>query len=419
MRLTLKNIGKIKEAEVELNGITVIAGENNTGKSTVGKVLYSVFNSFYKLEEQIKQERVTTIGKNIIIPAISSYDIRLIDASVLEFISAIINEADKYKDDPNLLMQELKEFFIQFDKQNEKSVEFSLEEVSNRILEVINISSGEILKTVLSKKIYMEFDGQINNIYTEDQGNIELKIKDKMISIEVQNNKVHSISNMLNLNTEVIYIDDPFVLDEGIYRKIPTRYYLDHKNHLKLKLFDNSKDNIINEMLTTNKLENIFSKINNICSGELSKSKYSNYVYKKSGTDKFLEMRNISTGLKTFVILKTLLLNGALQENGTIILDEPEIHLHPEWQLIFAELIVLLQKEFGMHILLNTHSPYFLNAIEVYSAKYKIADRCKYYIADLAGDVSTIKDVTDSVEKIYRKLARPLQDLENVRYDHD
>ena len=54
MRLTLKNIGKIKEAEVELNGITVIAGENNTGKSTVGKVLYSVFNSFYKLEEQIK-----------------------------------------------------------------------------------------------------------------------------------------------------------------------------------------------------------------------------------------------------------------------------------------------------------------------------------------------------------------------------
>ena len=53
-----------------------------------------------------------------------------------------------------------------------------------------------------------------------------------------------------------------------------------------------------------------------------------------------------------------------------IIIDEPEIHLHPEWQLIFAELIVLIQKEFGMHILLNTHSPYFLNAIQVFSKKY-------------------------------------------------
>ncbi len=44
MRLTIKNIGKIDEADIELNGITVIAGENNTGKSTVGKTLFCVLN---------------------------------------------------------------------------------------------------------------------------------------------------------------------------------------------------------------------------------------------------------------------------------------------------------------------------------------------------------------------------------------
>lgn len=71
--------------------------------------------------------------------------------------------------------------------------------------------------------------------------------------------------------------------------------------------------------------------------------------------------------MKSFIIIKTLLQNGSIDENGIIILDEPEIHLHPEWQLKFAEIIVLLQKEFGLNILLNTHSPYFLNAIEVYS----------------------------------------------------
>ena len=60
--------------------------------------------------------------------------------------------------------------------------------------------------------------------------------------------------------------------------------------------------------------------------------------------------------MKTFLIIKTLLINDVIQSNGTIILDEPEIHLHPEWQLLFAELIVLIQKEFGMHILLNTHT---------------------------------------------------------------
>ncbi len=44
MKLHLKNVGKVRSAAIEINGITVIAGENNTGKSTVGKALFSVFN---------------------------------------------------------------------------------------------------------------------------------------------------------------------------------------------------------------------------------------------------------------------------------------------------------------------------------------------------------------------------------------
>ena len=40
MRFCIERIGKIEKADVELKGITVIAGENNTGKSTVGKALY-------------------------------------------------------------------------------------------------------------------------------------------------------------------------------------------------------------------------------------------------------------------------------------------------------------------------------------------------------------------------------------------
>lgn len=111
-----------------------------------------------------------------------------------------------------------------------------------------------------------------------------------------------------------------------------------------------------------------------------------------------------------------LLKNGILEYDGTIILDEPEIHLHPEWQLLFAEIIVLIQKEFGMHILLNTHSPYFLRAIQVYSAKYAIADKCKYYLSEVKDEQAYILDVTDEIEKIYQKLSRPLQQLEDERW---
>ena len=83
--------------------------------------------------------------------------------------------------------------------------------------------------------------------------------------------------------------------------------------------------------------------------------------------------------------------------------------------MIFAEIIVLIHKKFGVHILINTHSPYFLNAIEVYTEKYEVK-KCKYYLSELQENgMACIKDVTDDTEQIYRKLAQPLQNLEDER----
>lgn len=95
-----------------------------------------------------------------------------------------------------------------------------------------------------------------------------------------------------------------------------------------------------------------------------------------------------------------------------MILDEPDIYLHPEWQLLFAELIVLVNKYLNTHFLINTHSPYFLNAIEVYASKYNIVEP-KYYLAKVEGNVY---DVTDNIEEVYAELARPFQILEDEMY---
>lgn len=111
-----------------------------------------------------------------------------------------------------------------------------------------------------------------------------------------------------------------------------------------------------------------------------------------------------------------LLLNNTISQGSVLILDEPEIHLHPEWQVLFAEIIILLQKEFDLHILINTHSPYFLLAIEVFAAKHGMHGNCKYYLSENKGKGAIISDVTNNVEKIYEKLARPLQTLENERW---
>ncbi|MEL3904025.1 MAG: hypothetical protein P1P63_02775 [Treponemataceae bacterium] len=72
-----------------------------------------------------------------------------------------------------------------------------------------------------------------------------------------------------------------------------------------------------------------------------------------------------------------------------------------------------------LHILLTTHSPYFLNAIEVFSKKHGIQDKCNYYIAVNQDHEAILENVNGDLERIYSQLARPLQDLENEEYRYD
>ena len=58
MELTLQKVGIINKATVKLNGLTVICGSNNSGKSTAGKALYATIESLSNLEEKLHDELV-------------------------------------------------------------------------------------------------------------------------------------------------------------------------------------------------------------------------------------------------------------------------------------------------------------------------------------------------------------------------
>ena len=70
----------------------------------------------------------------------------------------------------------------------------------------------------------------------------------------------------------------------------------------------------------------------------------------------------------------------------------------------------------NLNFLINSHSPYFVRAIEVYSTKYAIDSKTKYYLAKIENDLSEFEDVTGNVSEIYKILAEPFQKIENERF---
>jgi putative ABC transporter, ATP-binding protein len=426
MEIFIKNIGKVREANIKINGITVIAGENDTGKSTISKSLFTVFNSFYNIDKKITEQQKDiikfTIAKNF------SDNLEFIKSIVFknnfedtfninQLINEIIENSEIYKYNEVNLKNKVVEYSQKYNLNFTKDEDIN--EITEKIKEILNIPNAETEKSILNKNLNVEFNKQINNIFSDEEGIIEIKIKDKKIKIEIFENEIKNIEkpSKININIESLYLDDPFIIDNNFYDNNPSN----HTEFLRYRLFSKIEDktNNIGKIIITKKLENIYKKLNNVCSGNIIESNKNTNDFSYKLNNKELDIKNLSAGLKTFVILKTLLEKGILEENGIIILDEPEIHLHPAWQVIFAELIVLIQKEFNMHILLNTHSPYFLNAIEIYSKKHNIEKKCSFYSAYLSGQFSEFEDVTNNIEEIYSKLARPFQDLENERYSDD
>lgn len=422
MKLYLENIGRLSNTEIIIDGITVIAGKNGTGKSTVGKSLYSMFYSFYDYKEKIDDLR-----KNMIISEIrrrtSSFFIRSINGDLINsFLINLYENRNEYREDDEKLKKHIIEFLNEVDNLKEYNIPSKSssddevdQELIDAVLEILFMNDDKLLSYIIKQTFSYEFNNQIKNLANIDKNSvIDVQIKDTNLRVNINESNNFSVNNPILINKKIVYIDDPYIVDEISIYPYYDQSILDFNNHRDDLINLLNKDKSPSSLLIDESLSIIDDHLNKASKINILKSN-DRYFYNSEDDDQGkIDIKNASTGLKTFIIIKMLLENGSLQKNGTIILDEPETHLHPDWQIIFAELIVLLNKYLGMHILINSHSPYFVRAIEVYSAKHEVADKCRYYLSYNNHDtgLSDIKEVSESIDEIYSKLAEAFDILE-------
>lgn len=480
MKFKIENIGLILKADLLLEGITLIAAENDSGKSTIGKALFSLIetsntfekeyilemtnritNSFSRidnltedLEENLSmfQKYLTeniAIQNKIFLTISSKKYLKSLNIEFLDNIKKVISSESNNNlslnfEKTNNFIQILEEFYktlnnIKFEKMNPATKEnwkIFIEKINTTITElnsiknlVIKTANYENIKKIsFEKALKGEFKTGIKNIFLdEENSSLVLEEKGNTTEIKFKNNKITSAklsSKEVRNKYNIIYIESPLILDYIDEICDDFQFFFDtdkiSENRkvkvLKNNLTDKEHLDIVDEMLGKEEtLQKITKKIETIISGEfLFDNETKSYSYKKD--NKEINIKNTANGIKTFGIIEMLLRNKKLNENCILIIDEPEVHLHPNWQVKYAEILTLISLKLGVKILLNSHSPYFIEAIKVYSEKYK--NNIKFYSLIDTEDkkAKILVDKTNDLGFIYNKLVEAYDIIKQVEY---
>lgn len=335
MELQLKNVGAIEEANIKINGLTVVAGENDTGKSTLGKALFALIKSdniARNKKLQQKEKEILATRLNLVFDGNVSLDgtISLLDDHKKEIAYAHIID---------------KNYVKEFRRGNNEGSRF-------------------FDATIVQSPIVFDMVDFFNSIG---------KMKERQ-KFEYE------------LDFDITY---PYIIWD---------------------LFDKiSKPNPFPKVKKQIKIQ---EEIQKTIGGEfkLESGKFFFYKYIIAKALK-MEMANTAFGIKSFGLLQLLSENCFLNPKICLILDEPEVHLHPKWQLAMAKVIVNLAKN-GVKILVNSHSPYMVEALQRYSELEKIDSN--FYLAQDGKIEQMNESNSQTLAEIFKKLSEPFDTFDKM-----
>lgn len=125
---------------------------------------------------------------------------------------------------------------------------------------------------------------------------------------------------------------------------------------------------------------------------------------------KQMAMENTASGILPFASIGRLVANGTLSRNSLLIIDEPEMNLHPEWQVAFGKLLVLLAEKLDIKSVLISYSPYFIRAIEK-TLSQNVSVKSDFYLMSPKDKLFTAENVTGKVGQLYEHLYKPFEEL--------
>ena len=388
--LSVRNYRAIHHADIALNGITVLTGENGCGKSTIGRLLYYIVNGLEEYDSYVfsafKREVIELLPP---IDRISSdfgmtYDERI--ALLIDFdriISFPYISEKAFETLYNHVVLLLDRFFAELSSLQAKT---GNEKVLDRIIRSVDLPDSsrrdiatfiEQWRTVLMEG-YAKLEAHFKSYIASRPGaflfdEIRYRYKEKVNpkQIQLREDDIDLLSEEKVLQTyylkQSIYVNSPLFIDCG-----DTHFLWAHLQ----KLILNDADGI--------KKTALLDEVRSIMGGSIREEEDAvvpklRYVSADKEID--IPIEDAATGLKTFAYLYRLIEKGHITPETVLVIDEPEVHLHPKWVVEFARILVHLHKQVGVKILLASHDPDMVAALQSIGEKEELGERLNFYIA--------------------------------------
>ena len=370
--INIENFRAINKANIKIDGITLVAGENGCGKSTLSKLLYFLYKTASNYENIVEEQLLDRLQNFRFYINILLQENKVSQKERIGIIDVM--RRSNQQEDWIELIDKLENLF------RENNIDLSKQDRSNRIASGI-FNEDFLENNQISFEKIKEF---IINQFKEAKG----LISSRPISLFINELRKEFADTKLPMKFEVFEDDSKIVSLEEKNISIPytirNSIYIDTPMMISIEE-GNTHWEDLNKLLregVKNKDEKNIG-IGDIIQGDVywNDDLFDEGLKYKRLDGKIFDLSEVATGIKAFSILQLLLKGGNLTSNTLLIIDEPESNLHPQWIVEYARMIVMLNKELGVKFFLASHNPDMVSAIRYISEKEGILDNVNFYIA--------------------------------------
>lgn len=366
MKFTFNNLGLLHDGELELAPLTIICGENNTGKTYATYAIYGFMNIWRQLMRRTIYKDVGTLGSKSF-----KIDLReLYEGKVEKYLQSICEDYAGHL--PRV-------FAIKDDTFENTSFNINITEKpsiwNTHHVRNIEDSDNKIIATLMKEKD----DGILQVIISDESdlsfGNLREIIADFIVEIiflphipktfiasaertgaaifrkELDFSRSRMLEALSSLSEKELR--NPF----NLMRQLDAGYPLPVRDNVDFVRALEDLDKTIGPIALDN--QEILLAFENIIGGTYKVIKEQGLIYQPKGANKPRFTMSASSSCVRALLDIGYYIKCKAQAGDMLIIDEPELNLHPKNQRAFARLLVMLVNA-GVKVFITTHSDYLI-----------------------------------------------------------